>query len=96
MTGRPQDLAAEMAQVLADGTPRTPPEIALAVGRRRDVVDELLAGDRRFLRVSPPPGRSARAHTWGLAPEGAGRVAAQGDGLHLGVAGRADGEEAAA
>jgi hypothetical protein len=93
--GRPQDLAADVAKVLADGTPRTAPELALVVGRRRDVVDELLAGDRRFLRVSPPSGRSALAHTWGLAPEGVGRVPTRGDELSLGVADHADGEEAA-
>jgi hypothetical protein len=68
----PDPVADEVAGALADGVPRTAYEIALAIKRRRAVVEEALAADRRFLRASPPPGRSRRARTWTTAPEGSG------------------------
>jgi hypothetical protein len=66
--GRPpdDDLVAEIEAVLCDRIPRTAPEVAKAVGRRRSVVENALA-DARFVRVSAPPGRSRRAFTWGMA-----------------------------
>jgi hypothetical protein len=70
------DLADKVVLALADGVPRTAPEIAKSkfVRRRREVVEEVLAADGRFVRVPAPPGRSGRAEVWGLAPRVIGRV----------------------
>lgn len=67
------DLGNKIALALEAGIPKTAPEIARSrfVRRRREVVEEALAADHRFVRVPAPPGRSSRAEVWGLARQGA-------------------------
>jgi hypothetical protein len=65
--------ADKIAAALEDG-PLTAPEIGKKVTRRREAVEEVLEADARFVRVPPPPGRSKRAVTFGLAPQAVGRV----------------------
>jgi hypothetical protein len=69
-------LGDEIELVLADGVPRTAPQIARdeRVRRRRSFVDDALATDQRFVRVPPPPGRSRLAITWGLRVRDGGRA----------------------
>ena len=64
-------LADAIAGVLLEGVPRTAPEIAKSIHRRRSVVEDVLTSDARFVEVPPPPGRSRRARAWTLTPEGA-------------------------
>jgi len=75
---RGRDLAAEIEGFLAEHPSASTQEIQLGVRARATDVRRVLAGDRRFERVSPGLGRPVNAKCWGLSSETSPPVPANG------------------
>jgi len=76
--GKKRDFAAEIEAHLGSSDAATAPEIARAIRARDAEVREALRTDGRFVRVSTPADRSAKATLWFLTSSASGLGPASG------------------